>query len=280
MKKHNSERGMTVDFIFYPGIKNELEERIKLLLKESKTISPPNNQETAPVKAIISPHAGWTHCDRVMASAYAAVENRDIETVVILSRVHREPAKAVFLPQFKSFTTPLGKLKVDQTLLTGLAENSKIFKIDNIPHVEEHSIEVQLPFIKYLWPDAKIVPILTGKSSVSLINKLAASLSEILKEKLEKTLFVISSSSSSYDTAENTRKETDKFISLLSSSDQWELLPDMLNKSEIGACSADCIYAILKVQKENVSIEMLEIEYGQTSNPEEKRVCFGAFLYR
>jgi AmmeMemoRadiSam system protein B len=215
-----------------------------------------------------------------MTSAYSAVENRDIETVVILSRVHREPAKTVFLPQFTSYATPLGELQVDQTILEGLAHYSEIFKFDNIPHVEEHSIEVQLPFVKYLWPDAKIVPILTGKSSVSLANKLAASLREILKEKLEKTLFVISSSSSSYDTAEKTIKETDKFISLLNSSDQWELLPDMLNEGEIGACSADCLYAVLKVQKENVSIEMLEMEYGQNSAPEEKRVCFGAFSLR
>lgn len=280
MKKNNSERGMTVDFIFYPGIKSELEERIKLILEGSKTIPPPNNQESAPVMAIVSPHAGWVHCDRIMASAYTSVADRDIKTVVILSRVHREPAKVVFLPQFTSFLTPLGELKVDQTLLAGLAENSKIFKFDNIPHVEEHSIEVQLPFIKYLWPDAKIVPVITGKSSVSLANKLAASLREILKNKLEKTLFVISSSSSSYNTAEKTTKETDKFISLLNSSDQRELLPDMLNEGEIGACSADCLYAVLKVQKENVSIEMLEMEYGQNSAPEEKRVCFGAFSLR
>ena len=266
---------MTVNFIFYPGLKIELEKRIEVLLKECESTA-----TDTPVRAIISPHAGWTHCDRIMTSAYSSAVKRDIETVVILSRVHREPTKAIFLPQFTSYTTPLGEVQVDQSILKELAGNNKIYRFDNIPHIEEHSIEVQLPFIKYLWPGAKIVPILTGKSSVSLADKLADSLNEILKDKLDKTLFVISSSSSSYDTAEKTRKETDRFISLLNSSDQWELLPDMLNMGEIGACSADCLYAVLKVQEKKVSIDMLEMEYGQNSDPEEKRVCFGAFSLR
>ncbi len=276
MKKDNSEREMTVNFIFYPGLKNELEKRIKSLLEAS----PPNNQEDASVKAIVSPHAGWVHCGQIMATAYSSVKKRDIETIVILSRVHREPGKAVFLPQFTSYATPLGNLQVDWKLLTKLAESSKIFKFDNIPHVEEHSIEVQLPFIKYLWPDAKILPILTGKSSVSLTNKLADSLSAVLNNKLEKTLFVVSSSSSSYNTEEKTREETDRFISLLNNSDQWESLPDMLNEGEIGACSADCLLAVLKVFNNKILIDMLDMEYGQNSEPGKKRVCFGAFSLR
>ncbi len=280
MKKDNSEREMTVNFIFYPGLKNELKKRIKSLLEESKTFSPPNNKEAAPVKAIVSPHAGWAHCGQIMASAYSLVEKRDIETIVILSRVHREPGKAVFLPQFTSYATPLGDLQVDRKLLTKLAESGKIFKFDNIPHVEEHSIEVQLPFIKYLWPDAKILPILTGKSSVSLTNKLADSLSAVLNNKLEKTLFVVSSSSSSYNTEEETREETDRFISLLNNSDQWESLPDMLNEGEIGACSADCLLAVLKVFNNKILIDMLDMQYGQNSEPGKKRVCFGAFSLR
>ena len=283
MKKSDSERSMTVNFIFYPGIKEELENRIRLLLQECTSALKMNSTAdttAAPVRAIISPHAGWIHCGRIMASAYSSVADRDIETVVILSKVHREPAKAVFLPNFTSYVTPMGELEVDQLLLTELAESSSIFKFDNIPHVEEHSIEVQLPFIKYLWPSAKIIPILTGKSSVSIINKLSKSLSEVLKDKMEKTLFVISSSISSYDTAEKTREETDRFISLLNSSDQWEEMPEMLNNREIGACSADCLLAVIKIQKNTVSVEMLDIEYGQNSDPKEKRVCFGAFSIR
>lgn len=272
MKENNPEHEMTVNFIFYPGKKNELEKRIDLLLKECAS-----DAADTPAKAIISPHAGWDHCGKIMASAYSSALKGDIETVIILSRVHREPAKAVFLPEFSSYATPLGEVEVDQSVLRKLAESNKIFKFDNIPHREEHSIEVQLPFIKYLWPDAKIVPVLTGKASVSIADKLSASLCEALKDKLEKTLFVISSSSSSYDTAEKTKKETDKFISLLNNRDQWELLPDMLNKGEIGACSADSILAVLKVLKNKVSINMLAIEHGQNSDPEKKRVCFGAF---
>ncbi len=283
MKKSDSERSMTVNFIFYPGIKEELEKRIGLLLQECRSAQKRNSTvdtTAVPVRAIISPHAGWAQCGRIMATAYSSVSKRDIETVVILSRVHREPAKAVFLPNFTSYATPLGELEVDQVILSELADSSEIFKFDNIPHVEEHSLEVQLPFIKYLWPTAKIVPILTGKSLVSMTNKLSSSLNEVLKDKMESTLFIVSSSMSSYDTKEKTREETDRFISLLNSSDQWEAMPDMFNTGEIGACSADCLLAVLKIYKDNVSVDILDMEYGQSSDQKEKRVCFGAFSIR
>ncbi len=97
MKKIETEHKTTVDFILYPGIMGELEKRIKLIMKEAD-ISKTSIEE--PVKAILVPHAGWSHCDKIMASAYASVANRKFERVVILSRVHREPAKSIFLPEF------------------------------------------------------------------------------------------------------------------------------------------------------------------------------------
>ncbi len=273
MKKIETEHKTTVDFILYPGIKGELEKRIKLIMKEAD-ISKTSIEE--PVKAILVPHAGWSHCDKIMASAYASVANRKFERVVILSRVHREPAKSIFLPEFLSYISPLGNLEVDHTILSELSKSNSIFEYNNVPHVEEHSIEVQIPFIKYLWPEAKIIPILSGKSTSSISRKLSESLSKVFENKLESTLFIVSSSISSYETGNKSREEADRFISILNKKEDRKNLPEMLNTGEIGACSADCLSAVLNLFGNKSSVNMLNLKYWENLEEKEKRVCFGA----
>ncbi|MCK5153340.1 MAG: AmmeMemoRadiSam system protein B [Spirochaetales bacterium] len=273
MKKIDTEHKMTVDFILYPGIKEELEKRIKLILEEAD-LSKLSIKE--PVKAIFVPHAGWSHCDKIMASAYASVAHRKFKRVVILSRVHREPAKSIFLPEFLSYISPLGDMEVDHTILSELSKSNSIFEYNNVPHVEEHSIEVQIPFIKYLWPEAKIVPILSGKSTSSISRKLSESLNKVFENKLDSTLFIVSSSISSYETGNKSREEADRFISTLNNKDDWKNLPEMLNKGEIGACSADCLSAILNLFNNKSSVNILDLKYWKNLEEKEKRVCFGA----
>ncbi|MCK5672913.1 MAG: AmmeMemoRadiSam system protein B [Spirochaetales bacterium] len=273
MKKIDTEHKMTVDFILYPGIKGELEKRIKLILEEADQSKKTIKED---VNAILVPHAGWSHCDKIMASAYTTVAHREFERVVILSRVHREPAKSIFLPDFLFYTSPLGDLVVDNTILSELSKNSSIFEYNNIPHVEEHSIEVQIPFIKYLWPEAKIIPILTGKSTGSISRKLYESLNNVLGDKLDSTLFIISSSISSYETGDKSREEADKFISILNNKEKWKSLPEMLNTGEIGACSADSLSSVLKLFENKSSVNILDLKYWDNLEEKDKRVCFGA----
>jgi len=273
MKKTETEHKMTVDFIMYPGLKKDLESKIKQLLQESNSYKKIVDKR---VKAIIVPHAAWLHCDKIMAAAYAAVAKEKIEQVVILSRVHREPSKDIFLPEFLSYNTPLGSLDVDQKVLSQIADTNNIFKFSNVPHTEEHSIEVQLPFIKYLWPAAKIIPILTGKSLISNTKKISGALNIVLKNKMDKTLFIISSSLSSYNYEKISREQTDNFISKLNRKEDWVMLPELLSKGSISACSADCLCAVLNLLNEPPVIDVLTLDYGESMDKNEKRVCFGA----
>lgn len=273
MKKIETEHKMTVDFILYPGIRKDLENRIKQLIEEADN---PEITSEENIKAIVVPHAGWSHCDTIMASAYASVAHKLFERVVILSKVHREPAKAIFLPEFLTYISPMGNMEVDQEALSALSKSNSIFEYNNIPHVEEHSLEVQIPFIKYLWPEAKIIPVLTGKSTASISRKLSESLKKVFQNKLDTTLFIISSSISSYETGDTTRKEADKFIAILNNKEEWKSLPDALNKGEIGACSADSILSVLNLFGNSSSVNILNSKYWENLEERDKRVCFGA----
>lgn len=271
-------RKATVDHIFYPG-KQEA-----LLQAVSEYLSHADNPE-GDAHIILSPHAGYHYSGDIMGTAYKAAAKGKFSRVVIMSRVHREPEKALFLPESTEFQTPLGKASVDSEALDFLLSSHPLFKKDEIPHTEEHAIEVQLPFIQYLWPHAKIVPILSGIPSLALMRICAESLRGLFEKKLKETLFVVSSNLSAYDHPEDAKKDTEYFLSLLDQG-KWEQFPDLLRERKINACSADCLTALYILFKGNLHHTLLAKECDFKGNdelskkPYEKRVCFGSLAFR
>ena len=241
-----------------------------------------NPEGTAHV--LLSPHAGYDYAGIFMGTAFKAAAKETFSRVVVLSRVHREPEKQIFLPSYSAFQTPAGIVEVDTNGITALLRSSSVFKIDDVPHTEEHSIEVQLPFIHYLWPKAKIVPILSGTPSLSLMRHLAAGLQEVFPDFRENTLFVVSSNLSAYDHLQDATQDTERFLSLLEQG-KWELFPDLLRERKIQACSADCLTALYLLfdgaLKPNVLLKECDFEDNATykKKPFEKRVCFGALSF-
>ncbi len=93
---------------------------------------------------------------------------------------------------------------------------------------------------------------------------------------MESTLFIVSSSISSYETGNKSREEADRFISILNKKEDRKNLPEMLNTGEIGACSADCLSAVLNLFGNKSSVNMLNLKYWENLEEKDKRVCFGA----
>jgi MEMO1 family protein len=116
-----------------------------------------------PAEAIggIVPHAGWFFSGAVAAKVFKCLSSKTRpDTFILLGAVHTHKPKGNSIYSRGSWMTPLGEVKIDEDiadiLLDALAGD--IIE-DPDAHEGEHSIEVQLPFIKYLCPDAKIVPI-------------------------------------------------------------------------------------------------------------------------
>lgn len=105
------------------------------------------------------PHAGLVYSGPVAAHAYAAMaEDGFPETFVIIGPNHHGRGKGVAVSD-EDFETPLGVSKVDMEIVSRL---KGVVEVDRSAHVNEHSIEVQLPFIQYIKPDTKIVAIAMG----------------------------------------------------------------------------------------------------------------------
>ena len=150
------------------------------------------------VIALISPHAGYVFSGTIAASAFNQIDSsQKFETIFILASSHTTSFEGASVYCDGNYDTPLGEVKVNTELALKLVkENGDIFRNFAPPHLTEHSIEVQLPFLQYkLGKEIKILPIILGTDNPADCKKIA----EILKLYLNsKNLFIISSDFSHY----------------------------------------------------------------------------------
>jgi MEMO1 family protein len=177
---------------FYAADKTTLSNDISKLFVRCK-ISPVNQD----VRAIISPHAGYVFSGRIAAAAFATIPRETIyKNIFIIGSSHVMAFDGASVYNSGDYITPMGKLTVNKEIANKLINENKVFKFPPSAHLQEHSIEVQLPFIQYHFKRTPlIVPIIIGTSSESTVKKIAEALGPWFTNE---NLFVISSDFSHY----------------------------------------------------------------------------------
>jgi len=179
--------------VYYPENKKEMLEFLRNFDLE------PGNGRCA--QAIIAPHGSWSLSGELAATAFSAAMGRsnNINRVVILGPIHDKREKGVFLSDSHLFHTPIGNISVDREITEELEFAGEYLEINDIPHLGEHSIEILLPFIKYCFPYASIVPVLMGQPEQKYIKDLAMVLKNVMGPILDETLLVVSCNLSNND---------------------------------------------------------------------------------
>jgi len=119
----------------------------------------PPAEPAKPIAGIV-PHAGWMYSGAVAAKVLRCFQPRAPETFVLFGAVHSRGARPGAVYPSGSWDTPLGEVAVDEALASTLLEKCpKALVADPASHAQEHSIEVQVPMIRHLYPQARIVPI-------------------------------------------------------------------------------------------------------------------------
>ena len=115
-----------------------------------------------PVLAVVAPHAGYAFSGETAAFSYeAAAKSRKVKRVFLLGPSHYVGFAGVALPAEHTFATPLGDLAVDTEVIEHLKSYPGFTVMPEV-HRKEHSLEMQLPFIRKAFGDVKIVPLLVG----------------------------------------------------------------------------------------------------------------------
>jgi MEMO1 family protein len=198
-------RDPIVSGIFYPDDPVELKNSVDGFLKNVGRIR-------MDAVAVVSPHAGLSYVGPIQAKALASARSRRIENVVILSPRHKLGDSLIFLPESDYFCTPFGRIKVARGLLAEIESCGTAFAVDDIPHLEEHAIEVQLPFIERLFPDAAIVPLILGSNERSIILSVSRALEYVFSDRLDTTLFVVTTNLFRGPDAEAAKRSSIAFI--------------------------------------------------------------------
>jgi MEMO1 family protein len=196
---------------FYPGSGEKLYAEIEKLCREAKQLSDPDH---AP-RALIVPHAGYVFSGKVAASAYNQLLPGHLpRRVFILASSHYHHFQGVSVFCSGNYETPLGPVDVDIETGKKLMNENPLFSNQEAVHANEHSLEVQLPFLQYKQGrKLTIVPLILGSQKQEDSLKLAEALRPYF---ISENLFVISSDLSHYpgynDAVETDRTTTESIL--------------------------------------------------------------------
>jgi len=123
--------------------------------------------QCAPLAGIV-PHAGWVCSGAVAGQVVRAVAQYPaLETFVVFGAVHLTTGPRAAVYAEGSWQTPLGKIVIDEELAASAIAASPLIADDPSAHSAEHSIEVQLPFLQYVYPSARLLPVMVPPSSTA-----------------------------------------------------------------------------------------------------------------
>ncbi len=147
--------------------------------------------------AIIVPHAGYIFAGQIAADGYNQVRHGEYDLIVVLGTNHTTAGfTGISVYPGGAFVTPIGTAAVDEKAAEELVKADPDVTTNIEVHEKEHSIEVQIPFIKYLFPNAKILPVIVGEADPDMCTRFGRILAGILKNR--KALIVASSDLSHY----------------------------------------------------------------------------------
>ena len=172
---------------FYGGSRSEcLAEINECLPHRDLNMELPN-----PILAAVVPHAGWVFSGELAAMAFKAIKqvNVDVDTFVIFGAAHSYFDGGAAVYDSGAWETPLGSINIDAELAAEIVAKGAVANPN--AHRGEHSIEVQVPFIQHLFPNANIVPIIVPVADFDC--NFGTHVGELILEKKDKTIVCVAS---------------------------------------------------------------------------------------
>lgn len=174
---------------FYPKDSETLRLDLSRLVKGS--------EKKAAVPAIVVPHAGYVYSGAVAGEVYGRVEIPAV--AVVLGPNHSGRGPAVAYQREGEWETPLGGVRIDERFAAMLERSGKLFVDDDEAHRLEHSIEVQLPFLQFLRPDIRFVPICLATADPNDLRDVGEAVAAAMGKYADPVLVVASSDFTHYE---------------------------------------------------------------------------------
>jgi AmmeMemoRadiSam system protein B len=255
-------RPAAVSGLFYPADSSQLANDVRNFLEQA-------NPQPVSAKALVVPHAGYIYSGAIAAQGYATLRDRanSIRRVVLLGPTHRVAVRGLVHPGVDSFETPLGTVPIEPMTTGGICRLSQV-SVNFAAHAQEHSLEVQLPFLQTLLPNFTLLPLAVGVAS-------ASDVAEVLEAVwgADETLIVISSDLSHYHPYP-TAKELDR-------NTVRSILDFRLPISHESACGATPISGLIEVARQRHLIpRLLDLRNsGDTAGSRDQVVGYASIAF-
>jgi MEMO1 family protein len=282
-------RKPTVAGQFYDGNKANLEQNIKeyFLNKRGPEKLPETNQGKKNVKGLVVPHAGYMYSGAIAANSYYYLsKNGFADTFIILGPNHTGMGSGVSIMTEGSWETPLGTVPINKALAKKLWTG--VIDKDQIAHMHEHSIEVQLPFLQFCARDKKFdfIPICMAMQDFETSEEVGNILANAIKDTDEKVVIIASSdfSHAGFNYAsmppsgvrvDKYAEKQDKFaIEKILEMDPKGLI-DTVHKNNITMCGYGPVAVMLAASKMLGAKQAELLKYGTSYEVQPSSSCVG-----
>jgi AmmeMemoRadiSam system protein B/AmmeMemoRadiSam system protein A len=147
------------------------------------------------VSGMIVPHAGYSYSGEVAALCFSMIDDARINRVIVMGPSHYKAFRGISVPTYAAYRTPLGLVDVDRESCASLRAAHPVFTFNPASHEQEHSVEVELPFLQMQLTGFQLIPLVYGQLTRSEIDDAAAVLADYWDES---TLLVVSSDFTHY----------------------------------------------------------------------------------
>ena len=254
-------RNAAVAGLFYEAEPGQLQRHIRTLLTDV-----PDATHPFP-RALIVPHAGYIYSGSTAAQAYARLRHleRPVSRVALFGPAHRVYLEGMAVPSVDAFETPLGEVPLDQDAIAGIRALPGVVESDEA-HREEHSLEVQLPFLQQVLASFTLVPVVVGRCDPGQV----AAVMEALWQDPD-TLLVVSTDLSHFHSYDQARRRDTLTCD--------RLLARENTLSGEDACGAQALNGLMSTGRgRSLDIELIDLcNSGDTAGDRNRVVGYGAF---
>jgi MEMO1 family protein len=203
------------------------------------------------ISGVISPHAGFIFSGPIAAHHFLRLSyEKTPQTIIIIGPNHRGLGNEIAIMSAGYWETPLGNIEIDEQLAKDIMnyDDRDLIVEDLQAHTFEHSIEVQLPFLQFIYPNNqfKIIPICISNQQLVNMKYLADTIFIATKEK--SCLLIASSDFTHYESQESAKRKDTEAIDKIISMDS-KLFYDTISRKEASICGPGPIAIVIEVCK-------------------------------
>jgi AmmeMemoRadiSam system protein B len=236
---------------FYEGDVESLKAQIEnCFLREIGPKQLPRVNEAGPreIVGLVCPHAGYMYSGPVAANAYYELaQDGKPDTVVILGPNHTGYGSAIALMNEGLWRTPFGDVEIDGETANRIVQETRLVDVDDLAHRFEHSIEVQLPFLQYLYrSDFKFVPICFQMQDLNSATEVGKALAEVLANK--NAAVIASSDMTHYEPQRNAAAKDMAALKAVEAMDEKRFY-SVIETQNVTACGYGPIAAVMVAAK-------------------------------